>query len=332
MGRLFKFFGWALIFMGALAVCGGLIGWRMLEGRWNAPGPNPKERVVFIPRGSSTENIAARLTQEDFILEGWSMQAALRLLPDTRPLRAGEYEIPARASLLEVLEILRSGREFSRRVTIPEGLTTQQTIALIRAAEMLEQDSLPMLAEGTLLPDTYSYVRGDRASDLVKRMRQAMEAAVSEAWRGRRQTLPLATPADLVTLASVVEKETGVAEERGLVAGVFINRLRLGMRLQSDPTVIYGITKGAGPLDRGLTRRDLDTDTPWNSYTRDGLPPSPIATPGRAALLATANPAETDALYFVADGTGGHAFAKTLAEHNRNVARWRKIEADRRPR
>jgi UPF0755 protein len=329
MARFFKMLAWALTIVGALAVCGAYVAWTLFEKRIAAPGPASKAKLIFIPKGTGSEGIAQMLERERVAFDAFSVLATLRLKPDSRPLRAGEYEVPARASILDVLEILRSGKEFPRRVAVPEGLTNAQVLVLLKQAEYLEQDALPSLDEGTLLPDTYNYTRGDKASDVVRRMRQAMDAALADAWRQRDPAVPLTDQKALLILASIVEKETGQPDERGLVAGVFANRLKKNMRLQTDPSVIYGVTKGSGPLDRGLTRRDLDTDTPWNTYTRAGLPPTPIANPGRASLLAAAKPAATDALYFVADGTGGHAFAKTLDEHNRNVAKWRRLEQGR---
>jgi len=213
-----------------------------------------------------------------------------------------------------------------RFITIPEGLTSIEIFDLVSAAKDLSGELTVTAAEGSLMPETYSVTLGATRDAFVTRMAVAADAAKAELWPERAPDLPFDTWEEAVTLASIVEKETGVAAERGKVAGVFINRLRIGMRLQSDPTVIYGITQGSGPLGRKLRRSDLDTDTPYNSYTRAGLPPGPICNPGRAALKAVLNPVETDAFYFVADGTGGHAFARTLAEHNRNVAKWRKLQ------
>ena len=226
----------------------------------------------------------------------------------------------------EVIEILRSGETLVHRLTVPEGLTSREIVALVNGAEKLSGEIAELPAEGSLLPDTYHFARGDDRGELVARMRQAQADLMSSLWKERAENLPLASPEEAIILASIVEKETGLAEERNLVAGVFVNRLNKKMRLQSDPTVVYGVTMGKAPLGRPLSRKDLKTKTPYNTYTNAGLPPGPIANPGRAALEAVLQPTKTDHLYFVADGSGGHAFAKTLAQHNRNVAKWRKLQ------
>ena len=241
----------------------------------------------------------------------------------------GEYEIPARATTGDVLEIVVSGRSLQYRVTIAEGLTSWEIVEALRANDLLDGAIDEVPAEGSLAPDTYFVARGSARSELIKRMQAAQARILQTAWEMREEDTPLRTPEEALVLASIVEKETGLAAERPLVGGVFINRLRRGMRLQSDPTIIYGITNGEGPLDRGLTRSDIAKATPYNTYVIDRLPPAPIANPGREAILAVVRPEATDAIYFVADGTGGHAFATTLREHNRNVAKWREIERSR---
>ena len=215
------------------------------------------------------------------------------------------------------------------RVAMAEGVTTWQVVEALKAVEVMQGSVDEVPPEGTLAPDSYEGRPGDDRAALVARMKSAQEQQLAAAWEARDPGLPVETPEDLLTLASIVEKETGVAEERGQVASVFVNRLNEGMRLQTDPTVIYGITKGQGVLGRGLRQSELRGETPWNTYVISGLPPTPIANPGRASLMAAAQPDETDFVFFVADGTGGHAFAKTLAEHNENVAQWRRIEAER---
>ncbi len=312
------------MFAGALFA----VGLRWVETEIDRPGPTTIAKVIYIPRGLGSDAIGQQLMDEDLIEKPWLLMAAQQLRRDPRALRAGEYEIAAGASLAAILEQLRAGRTIVRRLTVPEGLTSSQILDLIRTADGLEGAAPATLPEGSLLPETYHYQKGDRRADLVKRLQTAMTAAIAEAWSNRTLSVPLRTPEELVVLASIVEKETGLAAERERVAGVFINRLRKNMRLQSDPTVLYGVVGGAGAT-RSLTRTDLDTDTPWNTYTRAGLPASPITNPGRAALMAAAKPLTTDDFYFVADGTGGHAFAKTLDEHNRNVAKWRQIERAR---
>ncbi|KIN60740.1 Aminodeoxychorismate lyase [Sulfitobacter noctilucae] len=215
------------------------------------------------------------------------------------------------------------------RIALAEGVTSWQIIDAMKSMDLLEGEAGEVPAEGTLAPDSYEVRPGDDRAAVIARMLAAQEARLAEAWEARDPDLPIASPEELLTLASIIEKETGVAEERRQVSSVFVNRLNQGMRLQTDPTVIYGITRGEGVLGRGLRRSELRAETPWNTYVIDGLPPTPIANPGRASLMAAAQPDESEYIFFVADGTGGHAFAVTLAEHNANVARWRQIEAER---
>jgi UPF0755 protein len=220
----------------------------------------------------------------------------------------------------------------ARRLTIAEGLTVAEVYELLEEAHGLTGELPPPPPEGSLLPETYFYAFGDPRAELVRRMQRAMDDVLAELWPRRAEDLPLDGRAEALTLASIVDKETASAAERAKVAAVFVNRLRRGMRLQADPTVIYGLTAGEGPLGRSLTRRDWADDSDYNTYRIDGLPPGPIANPGRAAIEAVLNPAAVDYLYFVADGSGGHAFARTLDEHNRNVALWRKIKNGEHPR
>jgi UPF0755 protein len=227
------------------------------------------------------------------------------------------------------MDLLVSGRVVMRRLTAPEGLTVGEIFSLVIQADGLTGDMPPLPSEGTLLPQTYHFAYGDERRAIVERMTKAMSETLAELWAKRRPDLPYRGPNEAVVMASIVEKETAVAEERPLVAGVFVNRLRRGMRLQSDPTVAYGLDPGRGDLDRALTRDDLDRPSAWNTYRIDGLPPTPIASPGRASLEAALQPKPSAYLYFVADGNGGHVFAETLDEHNRNVARWRKLQTGR---
>lgn len=215
------------------------------------------------------------------------------------------------------------------RVALAEGVTSWQIVEGLKAVDVLEGDVDEIPPEGALAPDSYEVQPGDTRNEVLARMRAAQEARVADVWANRAEDLPIETPEELLILASIIEKETGVAEERGQVASVFVNRLNQGMRLQTDPTVIYGVTNGRGTLGRGLRQSELRAATPWNTYVIEGLPLTPIANPGRASLEAAAQPPQTPFLFFVADGTGGHAFAETLAEHNRNVAEWRRIEAER---
>jgi UPF0755 protein len=302
--------------------------------RYTGPGPLAEDRTVVIERGSGVNSIAQQLAEEGVLPDPWILPVGVRLFGKGRSLKAGEYRFPAHVSPQAVLEKLASGEVVQRQVTIPEGLTAAQVVELLAAADGLAGEVAAMPPEGSLLPETYSFTLGDSREALIQRMRAGMEAALAELWAKRAPELPLKSAEEAVTLASIVEKETGVAAERPRVAAVFVNRLKRGMPLQSDPTVIYALTggkaasvaNGEGVLGRRLTRADLDADHPYNTYRIPGLPPGPIANPGRASIEAVLNPPATNELYFVADGTGGHAFAATLDEHNRNVAKWRKLQ------
>ncbi len=311
-----------------LFVVAGLAGgsWWWANRAWTAPGPLAEAAQVVVPRGGTTI-IAEALAERGVIADPRAFLAAVWLTRGDGAVRAAEFTFPARASLRDVLEILRKARPVQRRVTIPEGLTARQMAAILERAEGLTGE-MPEIAEGEILPETYSYQFGDTRAALVRRAEQAMDQALAEIWAARQPGLPIATAREALILASIVERETGRGDERARVAGVFINRLRRGMMLQSDPTAAYAAADG-GLLDRPLTRADLDRDHPFNTYRIRGLPPGPIASPGRDSLRAVTRPETTEFLYFVADGTGGHAFARTLEEHNRNVARWREVERNR---
>ncbi|WP_421709052.1 endolytic transglycosylase MltG [Algihabitans sp.] len=289
------------------------------------PGPLDATRRVVVDPGMGLEQIAERLADANVISAPLVFRLGAKLTEQATRLKAGEYEFAPGATMQDVLDRLNSGETVVRRLTIPEGLTSDEVVALIEAAEGLVGEVPEVPAEGALLPETYHYAWGDSRADLVARMRASLQAVLEELWIGRAEGLPLETPEQAVVLASIIEKETGVAGERALVASVFINRLNRGMRLQSDPTVVYALTEGTGPLGRPLTRADWEVEHSYNTYRIPALPPGPIANPGRSALAAALNPAESDYLYFVADGTGGHAFATSLAEHNRNVANWRRV-------
>lgn len=314
-----------LLFVLLLAGLGAGGAWYARE-TYAAPGPLAEPAQVVIPRGG-TAAIAESLAERGVIADARAFLAAAWLTRGEGPLRAAEFAFPAGASLRDVLEILRSARPVQRRLTIPEGLTARQIAALIERTEGLTGET-PAFDEGALLPETYAFQWGDTRAAVVRRATQAMEAALAETWAARAPNLPLASPREALILASIVERETGKAEERARVAGVFINRLRRNMPLQSDPTAAYAAADG-GVLERPLTRADLDRDHPFNTYRVRGLPPGPIASPGRESLRAAVQPEATEFIFFVADGTGGHAFARTLDEHNRNVARWRQIERER---
>ena len=292
-------------------------------------GPLEEARLFTVPRGASADRVAEALAEEGIVTSAPLFRIAARYIESGRPIRFGEYEVPARASMNEVLDLLRSGRVVQYSVTVPEGLTSWEIVELIRDVEVLSGEVGTLPPEGTLAPDTYSVTRGETRAQLIARMTALQADRLERAWAERDDDLEIETPQEALILASLIEKETGVDEERGVIAGVFHNRLRRGMRLQTDPTIIYGITEGRGTFNRPIRRSDIDTPTPWNTYTIDGLPPTPIANPGFESIMAAVRPVETDALYFVADGTGGHAFARTLDEHNRNVRAWRAIERQR---
>ncbi|GGF25163.1 aminodeoxychorismate lyase [Aliidongia dinghuensis] len=304
--------------IGVLGTWGGL--------RWyEAPGPSTAPKTIVLePRG--TEAIGGTLEGAGILTHVRLFMLAARLSGGAGELKAGEYLFPAGISPAGILDLLRSGRTVVHRLVVPEGLTSPEIVALVNEADALTGEIAETPAEGQLLPATYFYSRGDKRQALVDRMHRGMTKLVGELWAQRRPGLPLGNPAEAVTLASMVEKETGVEAERPLIAGVFYNRLKLGMRLQSDPTVSYALTQGEHPLGRTLSHADLELPSPYNTYVTKGLPPGPIANPGKAALKAVLDPAATDALYFVADGSGGHRFSTTLDEHNRAVQHWREIQ------
>ena len=301
-----------------------------LVQRFEAPGPAISDVRVLIPLGTGVGGIARMLGEAGVVKDPQIFDLGVRIFGRGRVLKAGEYIFAARTSARQAVELMIAGRTVVHRLTVPEGLTTAEILALVAGAEGLQGDlpSAPEAPEeGTLLPETYFYSWGDTRASTLARMQAEMRRTVDELWSARLAALPFAAPRDAVTLASIVEKETAVAAERPRIAGVLLNRLKKGMPLQSDPTVVYALTRGNGPLDRPLTRVDLATVSPYNTYLNIGLPPGPIANPGRESLLAVMQPLQTKELYFVADGSGGHAFAETLGEHKRNVAKWRQIEA-----
>lgn len=298
---------------------------------WTYQGPGPSARageatVVVLRHGASLPEIAGALDEAGVVGSAAIFVAAAQLTGSARELKAGEYSIPSRASMARILGDIRAGRVVRHQVTIPEGMTSQM-VADILAARTDLTGVAPTAPEGAILPETYQYQRGEDRSAVLKRMMDARDELVRVLWAKRQNNLPFNSPEEAITLASIVEKETGLASERPRVAAVFINRLRAGMRLESDPTIIYGIS-GGKPLGRGLRESELNTITPYNTYKVSGLPPTPIANPGRAALAAVLDPPATKDLFFVADGTGGHVFAATYEDHQRNVARWRQVERD----
>jgi peptidoglycan lytic transglycosylase G len=306
---------------------GGLLYFAMQ--RFNGPGPLAETTSVLVPPGADLDSISTQLQRHNVIDSPFVFTMAARFKKLEAKLQAGEYLFQPAVSMKQVLDDLVSGRSVLHAITFPEGLTSKAIVDRLNSDTILTGDITAVPSEGSLMPDTYKFTRGATRQQMLDQMTRVEAKAVEEVWSRRAPGLPINTPEELVTLASIVEKETGRADERPRVAAVFINRLRKGMRLQSDPTVIYGLFGGAGrPADWAFTDDALNKMTPFNTYQIDGLPPSPIANPGRAALEAVANPSRTNELYFVADGTGGHAFSATLEEHNRNVARWRQIKAE----
>lgn len=307
----------------ALLIPALVAGW--LWSAYHAPGPLANAHEVLIGRGTGFKAVAARLKEEGVIAHEAVLLYPAVLRGVHHKVKAGEYQFAPGMSAAEVLDKLVRGDVLTRSITVPEGLTVAQVAALLMAEDKLVGDVPKGIAEGSLLPETYHFLRGDSRESVVRRMQADHAAYLAAQWDGRREGLPIVTPEEAVTLASIVEKETGVPEERALVAGVYVNRLRLGMKLQADPTVAYGIVQRDGAMERALTRADLATDSPYNTYTREGLPVGPIANPGRESIRAVLHPEETDALFFVAtgDGSGAHWFARTLEEHNANVRRYR---------
>jgi peptidoglycan lytic transglycosylase G len=295
--------------------------------RFDAPGPLADDKVVNIPRGSGIRDISDVLMREGVIDQPWVFVGGVLALKARDDLKAGEYQFKAHASLRDVVATIVDGRVVAHQLTIPEGLTSEQIVARLLDDDILSGNIKEIPREGSLLPDTYNFNRGVTREQMIQRMQQSQQRVLKEIWDRHSPDLPIKTPEQLVALASLVEKETGKPEERTRVAAVFVNRLKQKMRLQSDPTIIYGLVGGKGALGRPIMKSEIEQPTPYNTYQIEGLPPGPIANPGRASLEAAANPARTRELYFVADGTGGHAFAETYEQHQRNVARLRAMEA-----
>lgn len=315
----------ALALLGLVASAGAGAYWSLRD--YDAGGPLPAAAALLVPHGGLGA-VADGLAQQGAITHPWLFHLAALATRGAGPLHAGELEFPAHASLRQVLAVLRTAKPLQHWLTVPEGLTSLQVAALIARADAASGEAA-VPAEGGFLPETYAYERGTAREQLVERGRVAMDRALERAWATRTPGLPLANPHEALVLASLIERETARPEERPLVAGLFLNRLRLGVKLQSDPTVVYGLTGGLGVQDHGITRAELDSDTPYNTYRIPGLPPGPICNPGVASLRAATQPAVTDALYFVADGTGGHAFSRSQEEHLRHVAHWRDLERAR---
>ena len=318
MGRLLLALSYVALVAGIIVA--GAFAWGYAE--FTRPGPLTVPRVVVIPLGSGLERIANTLITNGVVQHPRIVALGAKLSGEARSLKAGEYRFPEGVSPRDVVAILKSGQTVVRRLTLAEGLTVSQVVEKLMASDGLS-GAIPSLPdEGSLLPETYHFSHGDDRVGLLARMADGMSGLLAELWPNRTPNLPYSTVREAVVLASIIERETAVNDERGVIAGVFVNRLRLGMRLQSDPTVAYGIAPSG--LGRPLTRADLATPSPYNTYVIKGLPPAPICNPGASSIRAALNPTKTNYLYFVADGTGGHAFAKTLSEHNNNVAKWRR--------
>jgi UPF0755 protein len=316
-----------LIFLVVLGVIGvGVAEWA--NEAWTEAGPAKRETVVLIAPGGRVHNIVAQIRAAGSVPNALLFEAELYLHGAAAKVKAGEYALPAYASMADIAKILVAGKSIQHKLTAAEGLTSDMIHKLVTADPVLVGDAGPVPAEGVLLPETYLFTRGTSRGEILDRMEKAESKILDEQWKKRSDSLPLASPEQAVILASIVEKETALPAERRHIAAVFVNRLKAGMKLQSDPTIIYGITKGY-PLGRGIRESEISADTPYNTYAITGLPPAPICNPGKDSLAAVLNPAPSPDLYFVANGKGGHVFAATMAQHERNVVAWRAVERAR---
>ena len=300
--------------------------WAMLQAR--RPGPLAADKTFVISREDDGGSIPDQLERAGIIDSPLWFNLTLLVDGNRGKLKRGEFMFRQHASLRDVENVLVYGKPVLHKVTIPEGLTSDQVVQRLRDNDVFVGDVKEVPREGSILPETYEFERGVPRAKVLQVMEQAQAKAVDDIWKKRAPDLPIRSPGELVTLASIVEKETGRADERPRVAGVFINRLQKRMRLESDPTIVYGLVGGKGTLGHSISKSELNQPTPYNTYLIEGLPPGPIANPGKAAMEAVANPSRTQDLFFVADGTGGHAFADTLEQHQKNVLRWRQIEKD----
>ena len=298
--------------------------------RFEAAGPLDQSKIVNIPRNLGPRDIADLLQRENVIDQRWVFLGGVLAQKAWYKLKAGEYEFKRQASLHDVVETIVEGKAYEHQLTLPEGLTSEQIVTRLMDNEVLSGNIKDIPKEGSILPEGYKFVRGTTREQLIQQMQQAERRVLAEVWDHRAPDLPFKSPDQVVILASMIEREAGKSDERTRIAAVFINRLKSHMRLQSDPTIIYGLVGGKGTLGRPILRSEIDQPTPYNTYVIDGLPPGPIANPGRASLEAAVNPARTKELYFVADGTGGHAFAENLEQHQKNVARLRQLEQQQR--
>ena len=327
--RLVYILNWAMTFLVAvIAMAGAIVYWGKHE--FEAKGPLEETTIIQIDRGIGSSAISRLLAENNIIERDWLFMLAVRVYQNDNKLKAGEYRFEPGVSMHSVMEDLVLAKAVTYDITIPEGWTSYQIVEKINTAPKLKGEIVEIPPEGKLMPETYNYSYGDTRSEVIEWMKEAHNRALNEAWEQRDPNLPLKSPQELLILASLVEKETTQVDERSHVAGVFINRLNKGMRLQSDPTILYGVYGGeAWSKSRTILKTEKDQKNEYNTYKISGLPPGPIANVGRAALEAVANPVTTKDLYFVADGTGGHAFAESYEEHKINVAKWRKIEKER---
>jgi UPF0755 protein len=316
----------SILLIALLLVGGAIVYGRMLWEDFNSAGPAAQDITLVVPKGTGINGIAELLADAGIIDNKLAFRIGARIVSEGRGLQAGEYIFPPKISPRAAMQLMIDGKVVQHKVTIPEGLTVAEIFDLLTQTPLLDGDLPSAPTEGSLLPQTYLYLRGETRNALVDRMQREMDATLQKLWAQRDLNVPLKTPAEAVVLASLIEKETGQKDERAHVAAVFYNRMKQNMPLQSDPTVIFALTKGKTKMDRSLTYADLKLDNPYNTYVKPGLPPGPIANPGFDALVAALHPLSSKDLYFVADGTGGHAFAATIDEHNKNVAKWRKLQ------
>lgn len=291
----------------------------------NQPLKISEDTLFLVNKGDSLNKIAQSLQDKKLVNDKYIFILFSKINRIYPQIKAGEYLFNGEFSVKQTAEKLSSGKVYLRKVTFPEGLTSTEIAKILHKENFLSKDEFAAPDEGSILPETYAYMRGDSPEKIIKQAQKAMQNVLEQAWQERDQNLPLQSKEELLILASIVEKETGIGMERAQVASVFVNRLRLGMLLQTDPTVIYALTNGKEDLNRPLTRKDLSIDSPYNTYKYAGLPPTPICNPGKDAIYAAAHPSETPYLYFVASGNGGHNFATTLSEHNENVRKWREL-------
>jgi UPF0755 protein len=326
-------YGFSLFLIAAIIGGAALFSWGYHH--ITTPVKIDKQTFFVVEKGSGVSRIAEQLYQNNLITNKLLFRAIAKIRKQDKLIKAGEYQISDDINMLEFLDLLVKGEVYQRSFTVPEGLTSWQVVNLLNTIEALKGEIKTIPKEGTLLPETYNFVLGDSKQNQIKNMQVLMQETIDTLWEERSKNLPIKTKEETIVLASIVEKETGIASERKKVAGVFINRLKKGMKLQTDPTVIYALTsgkiedKGMGPLGRRLLKKDLEVDSPYNTYKYTGLPPAPIANPGYQSIYAVLHPEEHDYLYFVANGEGGHLFAKTLEEHNKNVSKWRKIRKEK---